>query len=251
MHRLRGPARAGIGAILAVLAAVVAGCGGSGSGDGPAPDNQTADTRNPSVARLWNEALLDAIRKDLARPTVHARNLFHVSAAMYDAWALYSDTAQPYLAGGEAHGFACPMTGFKQRGDLQLAPRRGDQLRGLPDHPAPVRGLARRGGDAGRADALMSTLGYDASNTSTDLSDRLGGGGRQPHRGVLHRLRPAGRRQRSRRLQEPALPAGQCADRTAEARQPEHRGPRPLAADRARAVRGPGGQCLSTRTRRR
>ena len=72
------------------------------------------------MARLWNEALLDAIRKDLARPTVHARNLFHVSAAMYDAWAVYSDSATPYLAGGEAHGFACPMTAFKQRGDLQL-----------------------------------------------------------------------------------------------------------------------------------
>ncbi|WNH08384.1 hypothetical protein [Thalassobellus suaedae] len=38
-----------------------------------------------SVARLWNEALLDAIRRDYARPTVHARNLFHTSVAMYDA----------------------------------------------------------------------------------------------------------------------------------------------------------------------
>ena len=30
-----------------------------------------------SVARDWNEELLDAIRIDFARPTVHARNLFH------------------------------------------------------------------------------------------------------------------------------------------------------------------------------
>ena len=36
-----------------------------------------------SVARLWNEVLLYSIRNDLARPTVHARNLFHVSTAMY------------------------------------------------------------------------------------------------------------------------------------------------------------------------
>lgn len=42
-----------------------------------------------SVARLWNEELLAAIRADTPRPTVHARNLFHVSAAMYDAWAAY------------------------------------------------------------------------------------------------------------------------------------------------------------------
>ncbi len=32
-----------------------------------------------SVARRWNEALLDAIRVDMPRPTIHARNFFHVS----------------------------------------------------------------------------------------------------------------------------------------------------------------------------
>jgi len=42
-----------------------------------------------SVARRWDEALLDAIRRDLPAPTRHARNLFHVSAAMWDAWAAY------------------------------------------------------------------------------------------------------------------------------------------------------------------
>ena len=41
------------------------------------------------VAREWNEVLLDAIRVDSARPTVHARNLYHTSAAMYDAWCVY------------------------------------------------------------------------------------------------------------------------------------------------------------------
>ena len=47
-----------------------------------------------SVAREWNEELLEAIRRDFARPTVHARNLFHVSAAMWDAWAVYEPTAR-------------------------------------------------------------------------------------------------------------------------------------------------------------
>ncbi|MCY3803701.1 MAG: FG-GAP-like repeat-containing protein [Gammaproteobacteria bacterium] len=50
-----------------------------------------------SVARLWIEVMLQAIRDDEARPTVHARNLFHLSAAMYDAWAAYSELARPYL----------------------------------------------------------------------------------------------------------------------------------------------------------
>ncbi len=51
--------------------------------------------QQPSVARAWNEELLAAIRLDAPRPTVHARNLFHVSAAMYDAWAAYHSDARP------------------------------------------------------------------------------------------------------------------------------------------------------------
>ncbi|MFP4635856.1 MAG: vanadium-dependent haloperoxidase [Nitriliruptoraceae bacterium] len=47
-----------------------------------------------TVAREWNEATLDAIRRDLPAPTVHARNLFHTSAAMWDAWAAYEPRAR-------------------------------------------------------------------------------------------------------------------------------------------------------------
>ena len=81
---------------------------------------QTLDARTPSVAHLWNEALLDAIRKDFARPTVHARTLLHISAAMYDAWALCSDTASTYLAGKTVQGYTCALSGVSRSGDLQL-----------------------------------------------------------------------------------------------------------------------------------
>ena len=50
-----------------------------------------------SLARHWNEELLEAIRNDYARPTVHARNLFHTSIAMWDAWAAYDSVARNYL----------------------------------------------------------------------------------------------------------------------------------------------------------
>jgi hypothetical protein len=55
-----------------------------------------AQTEYPgkSVARQWNEQLLSAIRLDEARPTVHARNLFHISVAMWDAWAAFDDHAR-------------------------------------------------------------------------------------------------------------------------------------------------------------
>jgi Domain of unknown function (DUF6851) len=55
------------------------------------------DRGRRSVARVWDEALLDAIRRDVPAPTVHARNLFHTSAAMYDAWAAYDPNAQGYF----------------------------------------------------------------------------------------------------------------------------------------------------------
>jgi len=50
-----------------------------------------------SVARVWNEAILNAIRRDIPAPTTHARNLFHLSAAMWDAWAAYDPKADGYF----------------------------------------------------------------------------------------------------------------------------------------------------------
>ncbi len=50
-----------------------------------------------SVARRWDEALLDAIRRALPNPPLHARNLFHTSVAMWDAWAAYDPVARGYV----------------------------------------------------------------------------------------------------------------------------------------------------------
>lgn len=50
-----------------------------------------------SAARTWNNQILDAIRIDYPAPTVHSRNLFHLSVAMYDAWAAYDNTSVGYL----------------------------------------------------------------------------------------------------------------------------------------------------------
>jgi len=65
-----------------------------------------------SVARQWNEELLHAIRNDFARPTVHARNLFHTSVLMYDAWAAFDETADTYFLGKTVNGFTCPFDGI-------------------------------------------------------------------------------------------------------------------------------------------
>ena len=83
---------------LAAVSAVLAGCAVGGGAEPYALDDcERRDLGGRSVARVWDEALLDAIRRDVPAPTVHARNLFHVSAAMWDAWAAYDRRADGYL----------------------------------------------------------------------------------------------------------------------------------------------------------
>jgi hypothetical protein len=47
-----------------------------------------------SIARQWDEEILQSIRLATPRPPIHARNLYHMSAAMYDAWAVYDPIAR-------------------------------------------------------------------------------------------------------------------------------------------------------------
>lgn len=50
-----------------------------------------------SVARVWDEEILSAIRLDKPHPPAHARNLFHLSVAMWDAWAVYDGVGVGYV----------------------------------------------------------------------------------------------------------------------------------------------------------
>jgi hypothetical protein len=89
--------------LAALLALVVLAVGACSFGGGSEEEAYTRDDCRPrdrgghSVARVWNEALLHAIQRDTPAPTVHARNLFHVSAAMWDAWAAYDSRADGWL----------------------------------------------------------------------------------------------------------------------------------------------------------
>ncbi len=84
--------------VVLVAGAAVAVVAFTGDGDdGPVACSPVNDQPEWSVARRWNEALLNAVRRDLPAPTVHARNLFHTSAAMWDAWAAYDAVAAGYL----------------------------------------------------------------------------------------------------------------------------------------------------------
>jgi len=73
----------------------------------------SATSVSQSIARRWNEEVLNGIRNDFARPVVHARNLFHTSVAMYDVWALFDKQAAPYFLGNTIDGFTCEFDGFE------------------------------------------------------------------------------------------------------------------------------------------
>ncbi|MEL6653923.1 MAG: PKD domain-containing protein, partial [Bacteroidota bacterium] len=124
-----------------------------------------------SVARMWNEVLLEGIRGDFARPTVHARNLFHISSAMYDAWSAYEDRSQSYFLDNNIAGFNIPFAGASAVADSVAAQEEAMSY-------AAYRLLqARFGNSPGRnntlfiAELLMQQLGYSTAVTSTDYQN--------------------------------------------------------------------------------
>ena len=124
-------------------------------------------SQSDSVARNWNKQNLNAIRLDVPHPPVHARNLFHVSVAMWDAWAAFDDVAVGYL-----HNELAVVSDVKGDGidsmDVEMAREEAISF-------AAYRVLRSRyqnsvGADVTK-DALinqMVTLGYDESNNSTE-----------------------------------------------------------------------------------
>ena len=158
--------------ITVLFVLIAAGCGGSGGGSSsgtpnlPPPVVQTPDTLDPSVSRLWNEVTLEAIRNDFARPTVHARNLFHLSAAMYDAWAAYSDSADTYLLGKQLDSFSCNLNAFSAPADIH--PAREEAIAYAAYRLILYRFASSPGAveTTDAADTLMQQLGFNTAQTS-------------------------------------------------------------------------------------
>ena len=132
----------------------------------PGPPLADADI---SVPRRWIEVLLQAIRNDTARPTVHARNLFHVAAAMYDAWAAYSRTARPWLFGEAREPCARPAP--PAAGDIRRAREEAIShaawrlVRHRFRHSPGVTRTARN------ADMLMAALGYAGASATSPAAE--------------------------------------------------------------------------------
>jgi len=126
---------------------------------------------NKSVARLWNEALLQAIRNDFARPTVHARNLFHTSIAMYDAWAIHNKEVQTYFIGKEVNGFRTEFNEFVSPTDTILSLNKTISYAAYRILKHRFRNSPNAETTLFQIDDLMALLDYDTNITSTDYSD--------------------------------------------------------------------------------
>ena len=129
-----------------------------------------APAADVSLARRWNEVMLQAIRNDFARPTVHARNLFHSSAAMYDAWSAYDETAVPWLLGRTRAAEICSFELIPTPDDVTAA--REEALshaiyRIIRHRFTRSPGTAQIRRDA---EALMSANDFDLNNTSLDYA---------------------------------------------------------------------------------
>ena len=141
----------------------------------PSPDCEEETTfpvanTGHSMARQWNDLLLESIRGDFARPTMHARNLWHSSMIMWDAWAVMDPTACPAFLGQDLGGYVADFDAFTPSTTVEAA--RDEAIAyGM------YRLLRHRFANAPQAsnlflgyDAHMATLGYDADFTSTDYS---------------------------------------------------------------------------------
>ena len=124
-----------------------------------------------SIAREWNEQLLEAIRKDFARPTVHARNLFHSSVLMYDAWAIFNNTAQPIFLGTTFGDY------YTEYAPLAIPIDKNEASKEIMSY-AVFRLLLHRFANSPNAmetlaslETFFASLGYDKNNTSLDYSD--------------------------------------------------------------------------------
>ncbi len=133
------------------------------------PEGAIDPAPEASIAGRWNEQMLGAIRRDLPAPTVHARNLFHTSVAMWDAWAAYDAGSRGYLVNEAASAE-----------DVEEARRQAISY-------AAHRVLAHRyrqavGGEISLScfDAFMGVLGYDPAEEGAEgdspraLGNRIG-----------------------------------------------------------------------------
>lgn len=118
---------------------------------------------NYSIARIWNERILEGIRMDTPHPPGQARHLFSFSVAMYDAWAAYDSNAVGFVYRGK---HTAPDIAAARREAISFA-----MYRLMLERHAFSRTATNQ---AERNPVFMTLLGYDTNNVSRDVSTPAG-----------------------------------------------------------------------------
>src|SRR6266581_3727350 len=119
-----------------------------------------------SVARVWDERALSAIRIDRPHPPAQARNLFSLSVCMWDAWAAYDTNGSVGYVYRGKHTVA--DVAAARREAISYAAYRILKERHFYSKTATNTLVAD--------DAQMTALGYDTNNISRDTSTPAGVG---------------------------------------------------------------------------
>src|SRR5215216_3748154 len=122
--------------------------------------NQYGPSPYDDVVLRWGEQTLAAVRATKPAPTVVARHLAIVHTAMYDAWAAYDAKALGTRTGGSLRRPSSEWTANYKSMAMSYAAYRV-LLDLFPNTPVDFAGF-------------MRGLGYDPSNTSTDVTTPQG-----------------------------------------------------------------------------
>lgn len=120
-----------------------------------------------SVARVWNETLLEAIREDFARPTVHARNLYHLSLAAHEVVAAYDADVRHLLLGETLGTYSSDFVGVPAPADREAALREAISYASYRLLRYRFRNSPGRARTVARLDEVMAQLGYDPAERDT------------------------------------------------------------------------------------
>jgi len=124
------------------------------------------ETPSNSVARVWDERALAAIRVDTPHPPAQARNLFSFSVCMYDAWSAYDTNGSVGFVYHNKHT-AADIEAAREEA-MSYAVWRMMKERHFYSKTAATSLAAD--------DAQMAALGYDTNNVSRDTSTPAGVG---------------------------------------------------------------------------
>src|SRR5437879_5597080 len=113
-----------------------------------------------SVARVWNERAIGAIRIDRPHPPAQARNYFSLSVCMYDAWAAYDPGAVGYVYRAK---HTAPNIAAARSNAISHA-----AFRMLVERHAYSQTAVTASNSLAADTNLMVSLGYDPNNGSLD-----------------------------------------------------------------------------------